>query len=45
MVSDILYIKASLDEEGGGSIAAVGSTYSSVVGSPDGGIDALRASF
>ena len=44
-VSSILRREASLDEEGGGSIAAVGSTYSSVVGSPDGGIDALRASF
>ena len=27
----------SLDVDGGGSIAAVGSTYSSTVGLPDGG--------
>ena len=34
----------SLDVDGGGSIAAVGSTYSSAVGSPDeGGLDASLA--
>ena len=44
-VSSILRREASLDEEGVGSIAVVGLTYSSAVGSLDGGIDALRASF
>ena len=33
-VSNILRMDESLKEEGGGSIAAVGSTYSSVMGSP-----------
>ena len=32
-VSNILRIDESLEEEGGGSTTAVGSTYSSVVGS------------
>ena len=40
IVSSILRIEESLDEDGGGSIAVVGSTYSSVVGSPDVGLDA-----
>ena len=40
-VSNILQMEASLDEEGGGSTVAVGSTNSSVDGSPDqGGRDA-----
>ena len=41
IVSSILRREASLEEESGGSIATVGSTYSLVVGSPDvGGLDA-----
>ena len=36
-VSNILLKDASLDEEGGGSTAAVGSTYSSAMGSPEKG--------
>ena len=40
-VSSILRKEASLEEEGGGSTAVVGSTYSSVVGSPkEEGLDA-----
>ena len=40
-MSSILRIEESLDEEAGGSTAAVGSTNSSAVGSPDvGGLDA-----
>ena len=41
IVSSILRIEASLDEEARGSTATVGSTNSSVVGSPHvGGLDA-----
>ena len=40
-VSNMLHKDESLDEEGGGSILVVGSTYSSVVGTPkEGGLDA-----
>ena len=40
-VSSILRREASLDEEGGGSTAVVGPTYSSAVGLPEaGGLDA-----
>ena len=39
-VSNMLHKDESLDEEGGGSIVVVGSTYSSVVGTPKGGLDA-----
>ena len=40
-VSNILRMDESLKEEGGRSIAVVGSTYSSVMGSPkEGGYDA-----
>ena len=35
-VSSMARKEESLDVDGGGSIAAVGSTYSSAVGSPDG---------
>ena len=42
IVSNILNIESSLDEDAGGSTAAVGSTNSLAVGSPDvGGLDAL----
>ena len=37
IVSSILRREASLEEEGGGSTTAVGSTNSSIEGSPDGG--------
>ena len=41
MLSNIARKEESLDVDGGGSIATVGSTYSSAVGSPDrGGLDA-----
>ena len=41
-ISSMLRKDESLDEEGGGSTAAVRSTYSSVVGSPEvGGLNAL----
>ena len=36
-VSNIRRMLESSKAEGGGAIAAVGSTYSSVVGSPEGG--------
>ena len=40
-VSNILRMEELLEEEGGGSTAVVGSTYSSVVGSPkEEGLDA-----
>ena len=40
-VSSMLRKDESLNEEGGGSTAVVGSTYSSTVGSPkEGGLDA-----
>ena len=37
IVSNMLRIEALLEEDGGGSTAAVGSTYASAKGSPNGG--------
>ena len=43
-VSNILRMLESLKEEGGGSTAATGSTYSSAMGSPEeGGVGQGRA--
>ena len=40
IVSNMLRIEALLEEDGGGSTAAVGSTYASAKGSLEGGRDA-----
>ena len=40
IVSNMLRIEASLEEDGGGSTAEVGSTYASAKGSLEGGRDA-----